>query len=314
VGTKNKDTKMKDIVRRIAAGESLMDSNVVLVSPELAAEWLKKNNTGENRAVSQEVIANYAMDMKNNKWDLTHQGICFGEDGALVDGQHRLHAIVMAGVTVAMMVTRTSAVKGPRDAIIDQQRRRAPTYLLGGTYTREQSTIGSVLGQLVLSHTAYATIPNVKEILIALGPSVELVSAIPQKSPMRLSAVRSALVLRHAIDDEDYAIEQYRIFGSVETDGLTPRVKAFYKECVGNKIDTRSGGARLQLVSRAFFVFHPEGRTRKISTTPRSGMLLETRKQARAILESKGCPPFWFTRLRDQGDSEEEPPTESNEA
>ncbi|GGQ53922.1 hypothetical protein GCM10010195_06630 [Kitasatospora griseola] len=38
------------------------------------------------------------------EWKLTHQGIAFDENGALVDGQHRLHAIIEANVSVKMLV------------------------------------------------------------------------------------------------------------------------------------------------------------------------------------------------------------------
>ncbi len=43
--------------------------------------------------------------MREGHWDTTHQGIAIASDGTLVDGQHRLLAIVESGVTVRMNVT-----------------------------------------------------------------------------------------------------------------------------------------------------------------------------------------------------------------
>ncbi len=73
------------------------------ITPEMAAYWLKNNF--RNRTISQDVVKAYARDMKAGKWSFTHQGIAFNDQDHLIDGQHRLHAIVMANVTVTMMVT-----------------------------------------------------------------------------------------------------------------------------------------------------------------------------------------------------------------
>ena len=43
--------------------------------------------------------------IKNGEFTLTHQGIAFDEDGNLIDGQHRLHAIIKAGIAVKMEVS-----------------------------------------------------------------------------------------------------------------------------------------------------------------------------------------------------------------
>lgn len=80
-----------------------MHAQVMTISPALAEEWLKKNTF--NRKVSLQSVIKYASDMVSGKWTLNHQGIAFDDKGVLVDGQHRLHAIISAGVSVDMMVT-----------------------------------------------------------------------------------------------------------------------------------------------------------------------------------------------------------------
>jgi hypothetical protein len=74
------------------------------IGPTQAAEYLKKNVT--NRNVRKGTVTSYARDMKADKWIPTHQGIAFNDRGELIDGQHRLHAIIEAGVSVRMLVTR----------------------------------------------------------------------------------------------------------------------------------------------------------------------------------------------------------------
>ena len=95
-----------------------MQSQIMEVTPSLAAEWLKSNNF--NRNISHPTVARYASDMCNGKWKLTHQGIAFDGQGVLVDGQHRLSAVIKSGVTVPMMVTWGASKVG-----IDELRPRA---------------------------------------------------------------------------------------------------------------------------------------------------------------------------------------------
>lgn len=79
-------------------------SEVVSVTPGLAAAWLA--DKAPNRRVRKRVVERYANDMRDNRWRLTHQGIAFDETGALIDGQHRLAAIVRADVPIQMLVVR----------------------------------------------------------------------------------------------------------------------------------------------------------------------------------------------------------------
>jgi len=76
---------------------------IVHVSPELAKEWLKDANNF-NRQIKQEVIDLYVHQIKSGLWRRTHQGVAFTEDKNLLDGQHRLMAIVAANVTVPMLI------------------------------------------------------------------------------------------------------------------------------------------------------------------------------------------------------------------
>ena len=79
-----------------------MKTEIIDVSPDLAKYYLSKNSA--NRAVNKRHVVGLATQMKNGLWLLTHQAICFDVAGNLIDGQHRLHAIVKANLVVKMMV------------------------------------------------------------------------------------------------------------------------------------------------------------------------------------------------------------------
>ena len=81
-----------------------MKSNVMMVDPALAAAWLAKN-AQHNRPMRPTVVAGYAQQMQRGQWQLTHQGVAFDVNGILIDGQHRLSAVVQSNCIVPMMVT-----------------------------------------------------------------------------------------------------------------------------------------------------------------------------------------------------------------
>jgi hypothetical protein len=83
--------------------ETGMHTKMVLVTPEIAASWLTHNIV--NRPMNPRSVEALAWDMRRGKWTLTHQGIAFNTDGLLVDGQHRLRAIVAANQSVPLLVT-----------------------------------------------------------------------------------------------------------------------------------------------------------------------------------------------------------------
>lgn len=76
-----------------------------IITPQIASEYLAKN-TNNYRVLSKSKVDVYAEDMRNGNWQENGEGIAFGEDGTLKDGQHRLHAIIRSGVTVPMLVIR----------------------------------------------------------------------------------------------------------------------------------------------------------------------------------------------------------------
>ena len=85
------------------AADSGLRSQWLDVTPEMAKSWLANNF--RNRPISDDVVAAYARDMSNGVWIPTHQGVAFNDRDELIDGQHRLHAILRSGRTVRMMVT-----------------------------------------------------------------------------------------------------------------------------------------------------------------------------------------------------------------
>lgn len=97
------------------------ETSLVDVTPSMASKWLAENNTN-NRNLRQGHVIRLASDMAEGRWYQTHQGIAFNGNGTLLDGQHRLEAIVLADITVPLLVTTGLAAEA-MSAVDDHQRR-----------------------------------------------------------------------------------------------------------------------------------------------------------------------------------------------
>ena len=76
-----------------------------LVTPDQARAYL--GNAMKNRRISPPSVRKAAAQMRDKRWrDTTSQSIAFGADGRLMDGQHRLAAVVLADRPVTFLVVR----------------------------------------------------------------------------------------------------------------------------------------------------------------------------------------------------------------
>lgn len=76
------------------------------VTPTIAAEWLAAANHHNPRHIRPERVRQYANDIRGGRWQWSNDAIAFRPDGELVNGQHRLAAIVEAGQEVRLLVAR----------------------------------------------------------------------------------------------------------------------------------------------------------------------------------------------------------------
>lgn len=81
-----------------------LDISLVWVTPEVAAEFLTHNT--RNRRPNFINIRRYAEAMKMGRWNMDGAPIRFGEDGVLLDGQNRCHAIIESGVSGWFLIVR----------------------------------------------------------------------------------------------------------------------------------------------------------------------------------------------------------------
>lgn len=79
-------------------------AKMVRVTPKMAQQWLVKNH--KNRNLRNAKVDRYARDLVAGAWRFTGETIKFDWDGNLIDGQHRLAAILKADVEIDLLVVR----------------------------------------------------------------------------------------------------------------------------------------------------------------------------------------------------------------
>ena len=109
------------------AGAAVQDPGVYAmtvetIDPRRAEEYLAANRG--NRNIVQAHVAALARDIRNGQWMFNAQPICFSRSGRLLNGQHRLSAVLEAGQPVEVLVMRGL----PEEAFptYDKQAKKAP--------------------------------------------------------------------------------------------------------------------------------------------------------------------------------------------
>ena len=80
------------------------ETKLVLITPAMAKATLEHN--AKNRTLTPARVDEFVALMKSGKFQCTHQGIALDSDGNVLDGQHRLAAIVKSWCSVWMLVSK----------------------------------------------------------------------------------------------------------------------------------------------------------------------------------------------------------------
>lgn len=168
----------------------------IQITPEMASRWLKANF--RNRPVSDDVVAAYARDMAANRWQPTHQGIAFNDQDQLIDGQHRLLAVIKSKKTVRMMVTfgLRSQIEGSEMTTMDCVDRGRTRSVAHQLKIQHGLKAGSKIAQIaaVIAHLCVGerirrlSVGQTLDIYRAYQPAVDFVIAKRSKEPGLKSA------------------------------------------------------------------------------------------------------------------------------
>jgi hypothetical protein len=110
------------------------------ITPAKARKYLEAN-TGNFRPRDQARVKRYAGEMSAGEWELNGESIKFSVNGELLDGQHRLLAVVEANSPIRMAVTRNIAAEAK---YLDRGKPRSVSQWIQHTGIKNANTIASI--------------------------------------------------------------------------------------------------------------------------------------------------------------------------
>lgn len=116
---------------------------VETVTSKQAKNVLEKHNK-RNRKIRDRTVRQYANDMTAGKWLLAGDPLRFDVDQNLIDGQHRLSALVMSGVPKLQMVVMRGLDPEVQDVIDTGARRTAGNMLELRGHVKNATVVASV--------------------------------------------------------------------------------------------------------------------------------------------------------------------------
>lgn len=170
-------------------------SEDVEITPELAKSFLEKNV--KNRTIRPQHVTKLARDIERGDYIDTDDPIKFDINGNLIDGQHRLCAIIQADTPVVMRVTYNLEPKA--QDVIDTGVRRSATDLLhlhgiphapivnGMSRYLVAEAMGRGVKGIALTHS------QVLE-LLELHPKMPLYAVGPGRAPNGISSVPLSVI------------------------------------------------------------------------------------------------------------------------
>ena len=184
-----------------------LDTEIVEMTPRAAREILDRNT--RNRSMRADYVRKLGAAMERGEWSVNGEPIQIAEDGTLLNGQHRLSAVVESGVSVPMLVVRGL----PRTAqwTMDAGTRRNLSDVLALHGQIDTANLGAMLGLLHryrigerLDNTG-RTAPTPKEALALLEREQKLTDYLPLGRKTRAVGMRVsvAAVLAYLFDEVD---------------------------------------------------------------------------------------------------------------
>lgn len=234
-------------------------ASFVWVSPEIAQRWLLRNV--KNRRLAQALVAVYATDMRNGRWIFDGATIKFSESGQLLDGQHRLHAVIASGATVLMLIVR--GLPDESQVVMDTGRKRAAADMFG-LDGKENASLLAATARLVAAYNAgkiktadsqfvgtYSN-PELRDVEAAdpmIGWAVRLAARARADIPANPAAIAFAAWLTGRVDADD-ARRFFSSLAEMRTEGVgDPRYTL-----LSRLVSAQRNRERLTSIHQAFYI------------------------------------------------------------
>lgn len=151
------------------------------ITPSIASLWLQGNT--KNRPLNRDLVTRYANAITRGEWVFNGDTYRFSNTGKVLDGQHRLCAIIESGVCVTGLI-----VRGLLDEVfptIDSGKKRTISDVLSMKNYKHTCNLGAVLSLIYYDKTTGIEMINSK-----LRPTTQQLLDIVEENPSIYDSVR----------------------------------------------------------------------------------------------------------------------------
>ena len=220
--------------------------NVVMVTVAMAEKWLSPKVYMQTRKLRPRQVEKYARLMTTGRWKVTPQAIAFDVNGRLMDGQHRLKALLKSNLNgIEMSVIRNAPVGAL--AALDQGGPRSVKDV-GDTIGRELGTTDiAVARAMITGDSDKYIVADVQEILDFMehhDGAVQYGAAVLRPNRPGLSQAAVGAVFARAFYNAD--VEDLDRAAHLLKEGIPPDGKIrFGDKSILTLRDTIKNGAKL---------------------------------------------------------------------
>lgn len=233
-----------------------MDSQVkylvMRVTPAQAKKWIKGGNI-DNRKIRWEAVAAIADAMTRGEWKVTPECITFSKTMRILNGQHRLLAIILCGLTIELTVSFGWPDEIYQDIDVGITRTKDDIFKLGSKVTSAIGTVAWFLFNIKKPTSTQFQVYSEK-----LSPLFrELLEYCPSNATYYASAVAKIAAIASILNgvDKDYVFSMYRNLVLLKLDDLPPVGRALTVQVQKLRLTT---SARKDQLARMMIVFDPK--------------------------------------------------------
>jgi hypothetical protein len=214
------------------------------ITPKIAAEILTRNT--HNRFIRQRHVDAMARDMANGQWRMTGESIKIAKDGTVLDGQHRLLAIVQSGITIKTAIVYNLDLDD--QTVMDSGRARKFSDVLkirGETYSTDKAALTRRIIMWeqgnIRSNTLEASRHELMDVFLSERDEIEEAVILAARSAKGMNVPRSVLSLAAYVlmqidpeDAEDFITRAGDGQGIVEGDAIYALRRALHNREYSN--------------------------------------------------------------------------------
>jgi hypothetical protein len=244
------------------------------ITPAIAREFLRHNVS--NRPLRRSRVDELRAMFERGEYKVTHQGVAFGKDGVMQDGQHRLSALAEMPESFSVVMQVTRGLDKSAYSVHDMGAKRSYSEAL--QISRGLAEVARFMASIV-SGTGSASPQFLKTYVDFLQPYYEqlLEDTTAKRRTWSSASVRSAAIVRLAQGvDANYVRDIYRALVTSDFNAMPPIAQAVFRAELNGRVKAQE---KNDMFARALKIFDPESADQtKVQINDASARIAEVRE------------------------------------